>query len=119
MVLAFVVGNATGGDDAGTSVEASAAVTTRAGGPTTEAVREHTVVAGETLYSIAAKYHVTGQQLAEVNGIVNLNLVQVGQILKIPPPTTTTTTTLPPTTAPPKTGAKQTPTTKGGTTTGG
>ncbi len=44
----------------------------------------HTVQPGETLGSIALQYGVTIQDLAFANGIVNPNLIFVGQVLKIP-----------------------------------
>ncbi len=44
----------------------------------------HTVQPGETLTRIAARYGVTVEQLAAVNGIVNPNMIYVGQILVIP-----------------------------------
>lgn len=44
----------------------------------------YTVVAGDTLSKIAAKYGTTYQRLAEYNGISNPNLIVVGQKIKIP-----------------------------------
>lgn len=44
----------------------------------------YTVVAGDTLSKIAAKYGTTYQKLAEYNGIANPNLIRVGQKIKIP-----------------------------------
>lgn len=44
----------------------------------------YTVVAGDTLSKIAAKYGTTYQVLAAYNGIVNPNLIRVGQQIKIP-----------------------------------
>ena len=55
----------------------------------------YTVKAGDTLYSIALKYGVTVSALAAANNITNVNLIRVGQVLKIPgqpstpPPATT------------------------------
>lgn len=61
----------------------------------------YTVKAGDTLYAIARRYGVTIQQIASANGISNVNLIRVGQVLVIPgksgggstpaptPPTTT------------------------------
>lgn len=45
--------------------------------------RTYTVVAGDTLSGIAAKYGTTYQQLAAKNGISNPNLIYPGQVLKI------------------------------------
>lgn len=44
----------------------------------------YTVVAGDTLSKIAAKYGTTYQKLAEYNGIANPNLILVGQQIRIP-----------------------------------
>ncbi len=43
----------------------------------------YTVMAGDTLSGIAAKFGTTYQDLAVINGIVNPNLIQVGQIIKL------------------------------------
>ena len=43
----------------------------------------YTVVSGDTLSGIAARYGTSYQHLAEVNGISNPNLIRVGQVLKI------------------------------------
>jgi LysM repeat protein len=44
----------------------------------------HTVVTGENLYRISLHYGVSMWRIAECNGIVNLNYIQVGQVLCIP-----------------------------------
>lgn len=44
----------------------------------------YTVVAGDTLSGIAAKYGTTYQKLAEYNGIADPNKIYVGQVIKIP-----------------------------------
>lgn len=44
----------------------------------------YTVVAGDTLSKIAAKYGTTYQKLAEYNNIPNPNVISVGQKIKIP-----------------------------------
>lgn len=52
---------------------------------------KYTVKAGDTLYSIAARYKVTVAALAKANNITNYNLIRVGQVLIIPitpPPAT-------------------------------
>ncbi|HEX7589739.1 MAG TPA: LysM peptidoglycan-binding domain-containing protein, partial [Demequinaceae bacterium] len=59
----------------------------------------YTVVAGDTLYKIATKFHTTVSAIASANGITNVNLIRVGQKLKIPSSGTTATT--PTTTTPP------------------
>lgn len=51
---------------------------------TTSAEAIYTVVKGDTLSGIAAKYGTTYQKLAELNGISNPNLIYPGQEIKIP-----------------------------------
>ena len=62
--------------------ESSAGSTDSATPPAGETV--YTVVAGDTLSGIAAKYGTTYQTLAAYNGIANPNLIYVGQHIKIP-----------------------------------
>ncbi|MGS6025291.1 LysM peptidoglycan-binding domain-containing protein [Limosilactobacillus fermentum] len=52
----------------------------------------YTVRAGDTLSSIASRYGTTTSALARANGISNVNLIYVGQTLKVSGVTTTTTT---------------------------
>jgi LysM repeat protein len=47
--------------------------------------RSHTVQPGETLASIADDYGVSLEAIAELNGIADPNLIEVGQELLIPP----------------------------------
>lgn len=47
------------------------------------ACKTYTVRAGDTLSGIAAKYGTTYQRLAQINGIRNPNVINVGQVLKI------------------------------------
>ena len=44
----------------------------------------HVVQRGETLYSIALQYNLTLQELADLNGILDMNNIQVGQRLLVP-----------------------------------
>lgn len=53
-------------------------------GTSTSGDTVYTVVKGDTLSSIAAKYGTTYQKLAEYNGIANPNVISVGQKIKIP-----------------------------------
>lgn len=66
---------ATGGSSGGT---------TGSSGNTTSGEVVYTVVAGDTLSKIAARYGTTYQKLAEYNGISNPNVISVGQKIKIP-----------------------------------
>lgn len=52
--------------------------------PAQTAETVYTVVAGDTLSGIAAKYGTTYQKLAAYNGISNPDLIRVGQKIKIP-----------------------------------
>lgn len=45
--------------------------------------RTYTVVSGDTLGRIAQKYGTTVDALAKLNDIANVNLIYVGQVLKI------------------------------------
>ena len=49
-----------------------------------QAGRTHIVQRGETLYSIARKYGITPESLAQANGLADPNRLTVGQILVIP-----------------------------------
>ena len=95
VVLAFVLGRASGGG----GDEASVTAATVHGTTTTTRVLKHTVAKGESLLAIASQYGVTAEALAAANGITNQNRVFVGQVLTIPPSTTATvaatTTTAP------------------------
>ena len=43
----------------------------------------YTVVAGDTLSGIAARFGTTYQELAKINGIANPNVISVGQVLRL------------------------------------
>lgn len=45
--------------------------------------KTYTVKSGDTLSEIAAKHGMTTNQLANLNGIKNVNLIHVGQVLKV------------------------------------
>ena len=93
VVLAFVLGRATGGGDTVVRRVVAAPVATT----TTGAPISHTVAKGESLSGIASQYGVTAIALAAANGITDFNTVFVGQVLTVPAPVpvaaTTTTTT--------------------------
>jgi LysM repeat protein len=56
----------------------------------------HTVAPGETLYRISLRYNVSVSAIASANGISNVNLIFVGQQLRIPGATGGTTPPPPP-----------------------
>lgn len=85
----------------------------------------HTVVAGETLSAIAAKYGAYAEQIAIYNEITNKNIIYEGQRLKIPPTgyevpagTAEQTTTVPTTTQQIEITERAQPTTQNSKTTG-
>ena len=47
-------------------------------------LKTHTVRTGETLYALALRYKTTILAIAQENNIKNVNLIRVGQVLKIP-----------------------------------
>lgn len=51
--------------------------------------RRYTVQAGDNLFTIANRYGVSVQALAQANNITNPNVLEVGQVLIIPPASTT------------------------------
>jgi len=50
----------------------------------------HTVLPGDTLYSLARRFGTTVWTIAQANGIRNVHSIRVGQVLLIPPKTTGT-----------------------------
>ena len=52
--------------------------------PNSSSISTYKVVSGDTLIKIAKKFGTTYQEIAKLNGISNPNVIQVGQILKIP-----------------------------------
>ncbi len=53
---------------------------------------KYTVVWGDTLNDIAAKYNTTAKAIADYNGIKDVNKIYAGEIIYIPAPKTTTVT---------------------------
>lgn len=47
-------------------------------------VKTYTVVKGDTLSKIAKKYGTTVDTLVKLNGIKNKNLINIGQVIKLP-----------------------------------
>jgi nucleoid-associated protein YgaU len=46
--------------------------------------RTYTVRSGDSLSAIASRFGTTVQAIAQLNGITNVNLIRVGQVLRIP-----------------------------------
>lgn len=61
----------------------------------TTAITTYTVKKGDTLSAIANAYKTTVSELVKINNIPNANLINVGQIIKLPTNTTPTTQTAP------------------------
>lgn len=72
--------------EAGTKLKLpdGAAAKTGGGGSDSRAQAGHTVSSGETLSEIAERYSISVQELMELNGLEDADLVQVGQRLKVP-----------------------------------
>ncbi len=89
-----------------TSTKTTTATTTRTTAVAKTGDTKYTVVYGDTLNDIAAKYKTTAKAIADYNGIKDVNKIYAGEVLIIPgtvAATTTTTTTKPvvtPTTKP-------------------
>ena len=52
--------------------------------PPSSSIRTYTVRPGDTLYAIANRYGTTILKIAQKNNISNVNLIRVGQVLRIP-----------------------------------
>ena len=72
--IAKKLGGTSTGTTAGTTTGTTAASSTAKN-------TAHTVVAGDTLGKIAARYGTTVDALAAINGIKNVNLIRVGQVI--------------------------------------
>jgi LysM repeat protein len=53
--------------------------------PPSTGEQTHVVQPGENLFRIGLKYGFTAEELAAYNGISNINLIYVGDVIKIPP----------------------------------
>jgi LysM repeat protein len=62
---------------------AGAAAAPAAPASTSGATSTYTVVAGDTLSGIAARFGTTSRNLMALNGITNANLVRIGQVLRL------------------------------------
>jgi LysM repeat protein len=76
---------------------------TGTGGPTTSGVGTYTVMAGDTLFGISLRFNTTVATLAQINNIVNPNLIFPGQALRVTgvAPLPTPTPVPPPSSVPP------------------
>jgi LysM repeat protein len=82
----------------GGAVVATPAPPASGGGQTTTPLpATHTVAAGENLYRIGLRYGISWVTLAQYNGLTNANILQVGQVLRIPGGGTTATPVASPT----------------------
>ncbi|MBN1681351.1 MAG: LysM peptidoglycan-binding domain-containing protein [Anaerolineae bacterium] len=52
--------------------------------PPQPGVGSYTIVSGDTLYGIAARFNTTAATLAQLNNIVNPNLIYPGQVISVP-----------------------------------
>jgi LysM repeat protein len=46
--------------------------------------KQYTIVAGDSLSSIATKFNTTVSKIMTLNGIVNADRIRIGQVLKLP-----------------------------------
>lgn len=76
------------GRDTGTATGGTNAAGTNAGSDSaaagSEESRRYEVRAGDTLGAIAGRFGVTIDAIARINGIADVNLIRVGQILRVP-----------------------------------
>ncbi len=75
---------ATGGRELDADVDAISIVPCREGSSGETTPCTYVVKRGDTLSAIAAKFHTTVANLASLNGIKNVNMIFVGQVLKVP-----------------------------------
>jgi LysM repeat protein len=66
-----------------TFTPAPPAAGTGTGGPTTTTTGAYTVAPGDTLFNLAQRYNTTVATLAQINNIVNPNLIYPGQTLQV------------------------------------
>jgi len=89
--LAAIFSAFTGDGSPSTSTQASS-TTVEVVTTTTAAPKTYIVNPGDSLFSIAEQFGVDLDELVELNGIVDVDKINAGDVLKLPAPTTTTTT---------------------------
>ncbi len=82
--------------------------------PPAATTTDYTIVAGDTLTTIARKFHVSLKALTDANPGIEPTRLKVGQTIHIPAPTTTNTTSAGATTAPETAAGEQIYTVKSG-----
>lgn len=90
--LAAVFSAFTGGGDDNKS-ESSTTVTAIESTTTSSVPTTYIVNSGDSLSGIATLLGVDFNELIKLNGILDVDKIDVGDVLKVPPPTTTTSTT--------------------------
>ena len=89
--LAAVFSAFTGGNDK--ESESSTTVTAIESTTTSSVPTTYIVNSGDSLSGIATLLGVDFNELIKLNGILDVDKIDVGDVLKVPPPTTTTSTT--------------------------
>ena len=90
--LAAIFSALAGGSNNGKESTKSTTTTVEAATTTTIAPKTYVVNSGDSLSSIASTFGVDLQALVDLNGIVDVDKINAGDVLKLPPPTTTTST---------------------------
>ena len=97
LVATAIAGASCGGGDESAATLPPIASTTTTTIPVTTTTEYvpifHEIQAGDVLANIAAQYGVDYEELIALNGIVDPDHIELGDVLEIPPPTTTTSTT--------------------------
>lgn len=80
------------GDDSPPTTTTTTPTTLEVITTTTAAPKTYIVNPGDSLFSIAEQFGVDLNELVTLNGIVDVDKINAGDMLKLPAPTTTTTT---------------------------
>ncbi len=68
----------------GSSGDAVGSVSGGTGGPVAVSTKPYVIASGDTLMSIAAKYSLTWQEIASMNGLGERSILNIGQTLQVP-----------------------------------